>query len=343
MAIDAGSSSRLVELLRVLEETPHQYGFYSALRRVDAFSSDVPRIGNAKLPKHERIRLGQEASVDFAGAQLSGCEPANAHRPTKISIRGFGLFGPHGPLPLHLTEYARNRARQNRDKTFGAFADIFHHRLISLFYRAWAESEPCVQRDRPGEDVFADKINALIGFDFKALQNQSEFSDESKRYFAGHLSHQNKSPSGLLAMIKETFGVETSISEFTPSWIEIPESDRINMGGMNCQLGQTAVIGANFYCVQSRFTLHLGPMSLDRYYSLLPGQNHHRQLKDLIRLYVGIDLDCEIELKLQADQIPQPRLNGKGQLGRTLWLAGAVPTTQRSVDDMHFLINQLTH
>ena len=63
--------------------------------------------------------------------------------------RLFGLLGPNGPLPLHLTEYARERLRHAGDPTLSRFLDIFHHRFLALFYRAWAQAQPHVNRDRP--------------------------------------------------------------------------------------------------------------------------------------------------------------------------------------------------
>ena len=35
------------------------------------------------------------------------------------------------------------------------FLDLFHHRFLALFYRAWAQAQPHVSRDRPDDDRFA--------------------------------------------------------------------------------------------------------------------------------------------------------------------------------------------
>ena len=70
-------------------------------------------------------------------------------------LRLFGLFGPHGPMPMHVTELARERLRAHQDPTLARFSDIFHHRLLALFYRSWAQNQPTVQHDRPKNDRFA--------------------------------------------------------------------------------------------------------------------------------------------------------------------------------------------
>ena len=69
-------------------------------------------------------------------------------------MRLFGLFGPNGPLPIHLTEYARERLQHGGDATLCRFLDVFHHRFLALFYKAWAQAQPHVNRDRPAQDRF---------------------------------------------------------------------------------------------------------------------------------------------------------------------------------------------
>jgi len=120
------------ELWARLLEQPFEHDLFMLLRRLDA-QDDHPLLGRAPRPLDEPLRLGQEPSMAFAPSNVSGVE-ADGDGPPRISIYGFGLFGPNGPLPLHLTEYARERKRHHADNTISAFADLFHHRLILLFY-----------------------------------------------------------------------------------------------------------------------------------------------------------------------------------------------------------------
>ena len=100
----------------------------------------------------------------FAPSTLSAFEEQAGGRPPRLEQRFFGLLGPNGPLPLHLTEYARDRLRHHGDRTLVRFLDLFHHRLALLFYRAWAEARPTVQHDRPDEDRFATYVGSLAGY-----------------------------------------------------------------------------------------------------------------------------------------------------------------------------------
>jgi predicted component of type VI protein secretion system len=56
----------------------------------------------------------------FAPAELAAWWPASG-RPARLLVYFFGLLGPNGPLPLHLTEYARERNDTPRTRPSRAF------------------------------------------------------------------------------------------------------------------------------------------------------------------------------------------------------------------------------
>ena len=173
------------ELAARLAAAPWAWSFYQAMRALEAHYADRPRFGRSVRPAQDAIRLAQEPSVEFAPATLAGFEPADGDEPARLLVHFFGLFGADGPLPLHLTEYARDRRRNARDAGFQRFADIFHHRALSLFYRAWAAGRPTVSFDRPAEDRFALYTGALIGLGMPALRNRDAMPDLTKLHFAG--------------------------------------------------------------------------------------------------------------------------------------------------------------
>ena len=99
--------------------------------------------------------------MTFASGPLAHLRPGEGDAPPRLTVNFFGLLGPNGPLPLHLTEYARDRLRNSDDPTMARFLDLFHHRMLLFFYRAWAAGQPTVSRDRPGEDRFETYIGSL--------------------------------------------------------------------------------------------------------------------------------------------------------------------------------------
>ena len=144
-----------LSMLRALEDAPWDHDFYRTLRDVECAYPEQPRLGTALRPQDESIRLGQEPSMAFAPAVFSALRPGKNGAPPRLVQQFFGLFGPNGPLPLHLTEFARERMLHSRDGSFVRFADLLHHRSLTLFYRAWAQAQPTVSSDRPQQDAFS--------------------------------------------------------------------------------------------------------------------------------------------------------------------------------------------
>jgi type VI secretion system protein ImpH len=58
--------------------------------------------------------------------------------PRQMIVGFFGLTGPKGVLPSYFHRLIRRRLRA-KDKVFRDFLDIFNHRAISLYYRAWVK------------------------------------------------------------------------------------------------------------------------------------------------------------------------------------------------------------
>jgi type VI secretion system protein ImpH len=152
-----------VALQNALRDQPEDFDFFEALRRLECAFPDRPRLGHSSKPSDDFVRLCQSPSLAFAPRLIDRYEPGGPGKPARLHGLFFGLFGPNAPLPLHLTEYALDRQLNAKDPTLVAFANIFHHRLMSLFYRSWADAQPTVQLDRPGEDRFGLYMGALVG------------------------------------------------------------------------------------------------------------------------------------------------------------------------------------
>ncbi len=145
---------------------PHAFDFYQVMRRLESLYCDRPerpRFGAGARPADEPIRLGQDPSLVFAPRNLGGLTAGKNGTPPRLSLNFFGLLGPNGPMPLHITEYANERQRHAEDPTMSRFFDLFHHRLMLLFYRAWSTAQPTVGQDHPATNRFLLYIGALEG------------------------------------------------------------------------------------------------------------------------------------------------------------------------------------
>jgi type VI secretion system protein ImpH len=310
-----------LEQLAQLHNEPYAFNFNAALRQLECFYRDRPLLGRSARPVDDPVRLGQKPSLQFAPSTIAEFI-SNPDALPQMKVLFFGLFGPNGPLPLHLTDFARHRIRDAKDSTLADFADMFHHRLLCLFYRAWADKEPTVQLDRPKQDRFTCYVGSLLGIGEASLQNRDDYPDHAKLHFAAYLGCQTQHGEGLEAMIKDFFQVPSSIDEFIGEWLDIPAQSYCYLDGDRStgQLGVSAIIGIKSWQCEHKFRITLGPLALVDYESFLPSGNKLNQLLALVNNYVGFELNWELNLLLKKEQVPAVRLGYYGQLGWTSWL-----------------------
>jgi type VI secretion system protein ImpH len=336
MAGEDRDQAAAVALFEQLHQAPYKFDFYQALRRFECAFADKPRLGHSQRPVDDPIRLGQEPSLGFAPASLAGFTPGQKGLPGRLNVYLFGLLGPNGPLPLHLTEHARDRLRNHHDPTFARFLDIFHHRLLTLFYRSWASAQPTVNYDRPKSDRFALYVGSTFGLGMPSLRHRDSLPDLAKLHYAGRFACPTRNREGLRGIVGGFFGLPVEIEEFVGQWLELREVDFCRLGALAgiSSLGRSITVGSRTWECQQKFRIVLGPLSLGQYESLLPGRENQGKLIALVRNYIGRELDWDVRLILRKREVPPLQLGGKGALGRTTWLLSH--PRDRDADDLSF-------
>lgn len=316
-----------LEALKAMAAEPHRWDFFQALRLVEALNPDKPRLGMARRPADEPVRLGQAADLSFAPSALSRVDLNDRSGKPRIEVRFFGLFGPNGPLPLHLTAYAREREIHHKDHTFARFADWFHHRLLLLFYRAWSQAQPTVSLDRAADDRWADYVGSLVGTGGRAWRGRDAAPDHARLAFAGLLTRQARNAEGLERLLSGYLGRPVRVESFVGRWMALPQAERTRIGGRaaarrlsTAQLGSSVVLGRAVFDRQHHFRLHIGPLELAEFESLLPVGAALPPLQALVRQYVGLEFGWDLRLELDPLELPPCQPGRRGHLGWTSWL-----------------------
>ncbi|MFT3734769.1 MAG: type VI secretion system baseplate subunit TssG [Rhodocyclaceae bacterium] len=307
-----------------LEAEPFAHDFYQTLRRLECLHVDKPRWGTALRPADEPVRLAQEPSMAFAPSSLSSFSRNEGGRPPRLEIRFFGLLGPNGPLPLHLTDHARQRILHEGDATFSRFLDIIHHRMTALFYRAWAQAQPTVSLDRPQEDRFAHYVGALCGFGQPALLKRDAVPDNARRFNAGAMVRNVRNADSLESALTEYFGLPVEIEQYVGHWMPIEAGDQSRLG--SSMLARNAVLGSRVWDRQSKFRICIGPLDATQYADFLPDGSALPKLVELGAVLYG----RRVVLGCAADPAPAGRQAHGARRQRSAGLDGLAGQTAGS-------------
>jgi type VI secretion system protein ImpH len=331
MADGAGQSLPHLEDATPLSET---FDFFELLRRLEREGRLFGRSGRLA---REPARLDQHVRLGFSPRDVMQFTPEGETTPARVTVANFGLLGPEGPMPLHLTRWVMDRlsqrwfagqeAKETSDTTFVDFVNVLQHRLTALFYRAWADATPAVQVERADGDRLLAMLRSMAGIGLAGTREKDSPGagiglDRVKVAQSASLAIQRDGPERLTQFLGEAFGVSVRLKEFVAAWLPVPASLQTRLGATYASLGRAATIGPRTFSRQSRIEILVGPLDLRTYLSFLPGSGRLGLFKRAVRDLIGEGLDVDLRLVLARPEVPPARL-GAVQLGRTAWLPAA--------------------
>jgi type VI secretion system protein ImpG len=307
-----------------LELDAGSFDFRVALRRFESSHAGKPRLGEALRPADEPLRIGQEPSLSFEPSAITSFTPERDQSVARLGVAFMGLWGPNGPLPTHLTEYARQRSRNAGDRTLTSFVDIFHHRMLLLFYRAWAKAQPTVAMDR-APNAFSLYLGAFLGLGLHATGGRDAFPDHAKLFYAGRFGASARNAEGLREVVADYFQVPVAVEEFVGSWAELPAESCLRLRGdpATATLGRTAVLGRRVFTRAHKFRITLGPLSRLDFERTLPASDALTTLEAIVRLYTNDEWAWDVRLVLSPEATEPAALGRGGRLGWTTRIGGA--------------------
>lgn len=307
-------------VLQLQEEGP-RFDFFNAVRRIECVYPEKPKVGTSTKPSDDPVRFCEEPYMAFPPSTIAAVKPDVLLNVPRMYVNFIGLLGPNGPLPLHFTELARERMLHFNDPTMARFLDVFHHRIASLFYRAWAVNQQTVSYEHLGGDHIADYVASLFGNGMQSAWKRDSVEDNSKLHYSGRLAGGPRNAEGLEAVLQDYFRIRTRVETFVGEWIELPADSRCRLGEsrMTGTLGSTAIVGSRIWECQYKFRVILGPMGYDDYQRMLPGGDSLMRLRDWVKNYIGEELAWDVQLILKKEEVPAAVLGKSGRLGWSTW------------------------
>lgn len=321
------------------EDTPWESGFLGLMRALSARTQTLPVPGSAQRPSQEHYRLGQTAQMTFSPREIASLSIRDAR--LEVQLFGLGIWGPQGTMPLHLTELAWSRSEQHDDRTLVDFVDIFHHRALSLFWRAWFISQDTASLDRKEDESFSFYIASLVGLD-PAQRGETALPMHARLASSAHLIREARNPEGVTGALHYYFDIPVTLEEFAPQWIRLNPAETSRLGDATCalHLGDGAVLGETLQDRQHKFSLTLGPLTLAQYMGFSPWGEDLPALCEWVRNFTGFEFAWDVQLLLRADEMPETSLNGSHQLGYASWLMRSecdTPVSGMSFEPEHYL------
>lgn len=343
----AASRRAATALIEALRAEPWRFDFFQAVRILDQHACEarplrardvLPRLGGDVAPADESVRFRVTPSARFSAATIHALGPASrrdrtaeSDGPTGLAVTFFGLTGPSGVLPQHHTTMLIEQIRANND-TLSAFEDLFNHRAIALFYRAWEKYRFPVTFERARrrgqsvlDDLFTRCVLSLGGFNLAGLAERVSFPAETLASYAGHFAQHAPNASALAAFVGDFLGSPATVRQFAGQWLVLAEADCSRLPssgraeGQSAVLGRTMTVGERVLIPDSRFVLEAGPLRLRQYLELLPIGAGHRALAQLVMSYVGAEFDFDMQLVLAPEEVPPCQIGGGPGGARLGW------------------------
>lgn len=350
-------------LTESLSRNPDRFDFFQAVRLLEHIERERTRddpterrawVGNDADPRNEVARFRAYPSLSFPGGEVLQVETQPDSR-AEMVVSFLGLTGPAGVLPRHYTELLLVRLKE-KDTTLRDFFDLFHHRLISLFFRASekyrlaAGFERSRLDDPSGEPDMATRgIFSLVGLGTNGLRNRLKVSDDLFLYNAGHFAHRPRSAVALESLLGDFLEMPVAVQQLQGQWLALDRDDLAVLpnssfpeGRNNC-LGFNFIVGERVWDIQSKIRLRITGLSWPEFRSLMPDGDRLLPLCQVTRFYVGQELDFDVQPVLKPDEVPwcqlEPRADPGPRLGWNTWLR--TDRFSRAVDDAVFSLGHI--
>jgi type VI secretion system protein ImpH len=345
MAAENRTSS--VFLIDTVRDEPYDFDFFRLVQLLERFKSDRVAIGHNGPYSEETIHFEEDISLAFPPGDVlevrgleDGAEKSAVSESSAALARQtfFGFLG-HGVLPEHYTldVYDDLRVPSNdRRSSRKDFLEIFQHRLLSLFFRAWQKYDyvsayEAAQRQRHSNpeaepfDEISEKAFCMVGLGSASGRDDSGVPAKFLLYFSGAFSSQSRNAIMLEKMLRSHFGLETNVIPFVGKWLYLEEGDRSRLGrlrGTRQRLGESLIVGRKIWDMQCLIRIRIGPLSFDEFRRFLPGEKAFAALGQIVRLYIGADNDYQLQLVLRAAETPGFRLSrgGPTRIGYCSWI-----------------------
>lgn len=275
----------------------------------------------------ESVRFCHDPDLRFHNADVVRAilvEPAAAPSFVQLTTTFAGLTGAASPLPPALIE---RLCRDDDDESVvqREFLDLFHHRLLGLFYRGRIKFDLPRSTSPTGRGRILDWVLLLSGFAPEHAERLTHLSRAQLLRLSPLLVCYPANGERIVVALRFVLadllqGARVHIVELRGGFSAIEPSSRVRLG-VDVRLGQTSTLGARAPSPAQQLTIQLGPLSADACARLCPGGDRHHEFAAVATLFSPETVRLEVELT--PSTTPRTQLGATDALlGRATWLQG---------------------
>jgi type VI secretion system protein ImpH len=230
---------------QALREDPCSFDFFQAVSLIQRLrAANCSPVGQFSNPEDEATHFRVNNTLGFPASQIQDIEWDDDGTPARMKVNFMGLTGPQGVLPYAYTELILERLKA-KDKSLQSFLDIFNHRIISFFYRAWEKYRFPTTYYR-GDHDFTHHLLDFLGLGTAGLANRQAAPDEALLHYAALFGSQARSAAALQTILEGYFEIPVEIEQFAGAWYRLDPNSRSYMNETFAdseQLGTGCVLG----------------------------------------------------------------------------------------------------
>lgn len=309
-------------IIRNLLKEGHRFSFFQVIRLLRLLDPE-PFDSHRQEPfRNQQISIRPDLSLAFPAADVAKVEnPSPEKSNFEVTATFLGLYGSSSPLPTFYSEDLIDETIAAESVTRD-FIDIISCRVFSLFFRCWTKYRQYLKVAEENSPQDLERLYCLVGLGEKKLQEEA-LEPYSLIKYLGLFTQFPRSVLGLQTLLRDGLGgLDVTVVSCLKRKAKIPLDQCSVLGSSTCILGDNTFLGQEIEDRMGKFRIQIGPIDLEQFYSLLPGNQNHQKLAFFTRFYLTDSLDYDLELILAEGKVSTTCLGAAkwSRLGLDTWV-----------------------
>jgi type VI secretion system protein ImpH len=248
-------------LLPALLDHATEMNFFRFCELIELGVPDRPPLGTTDSPANEPVRFRSRERLGFPSRELDAVEYDEDHPLAVPTVRTtfLGLYGVDARMPSYfIDEIAQHREGA---ESLSGFLDMFHHRVVTQYYRVWRKYRYPAGFRSGGTDEISRYLLSFAGLGMAQPSIGQTVGTRKLLSMLGLASQKTRTAEGLAGVLQHAVpDARISVEEFYPVWISTDASEVM-------PLGQNCLLGRGFYDRANAVRIIMAPQNAPSPYS----------------------------------------------------------------------------